>query len=110
MRKSHIKKGDTVLVSAGKDRGKSGKVLRVLRSKGQAIVERVNFVKKHVRPNPQRNIKGGIMEREAPIEVSNLRVVCGECSATKGFNIKVLEDGRKVRICKACGGQIGKSA
>lgn len=110
MRKCHIKRGDTVEVICGKDRGKSGKVLRVLRNKGLAIVERVNFIKKHVRPNPQRNVKGGIMEREAPIETSNLKVVCGECGATKGFSIKELEDGRKVRICKSCGGQVSKTA
>ncbi len=110
MRKSHVKKGDTVKVTAGKDRGKNGKVLRVLRNKGLAIVEHINFIKKHVRPNPQRNVKGGIMEREAPMPISNLRVVCGDCGAAKGFNINVLEDGRKVRICKACGGQVGKTA
>ncbi|HUX05837.1 MAG TPA: 50S ribosomal protein L24 [Acidobacteriota bacterium] len=110
MRKSNVRKGDTVKVIAGKDSGKGGKVLRVLRNKGLAIVEHVNFIKKHVRPNPQRNIKGGIMEREAPMEISNLRVVCGECGAAKGFNINELENGRKVRICKACGGQVGKTA
>ena len=110
MRKCHIRKNDEVRVLAGRDRGKTGKVLRVLRSQGKAIVERINFIKKHVRPNPQRNIKGGIMKREAPIDVSNLRVVCTACGASKGFNIRTLEDCRKVRICKACGDQVGRMA
>jgi len=110
MRKCHVRKNDIVTVLAGKDRGKRGRVLRVLRNEGKAIVERINFIKKHVRPNQQKNIKGGIMEREAPIEVSNLRVVCAECSAARGYRINVLEDGRKVRICKACGGQVSKTS
>lgn len=110
MRKCHIRKNDMVVVLAGRDRGKTGKVLRVLRSEGKAIVERVNFVKKHVRPNPQRNIKGGIMEREAPIDVSNLRVVCSACGEAGGYNINVLEDGRKVRLCKSCGDQVSRTA
>ena len=110
MRKCHVRKNDTVKVIAGKDKGKTGKVLRVLRNEGKAIVERINFIKKHVRPNPQRNVKGGIMEREAPIEISNLRVVCADCGEARGFNINVLEDGRKVRLCKACGGQVSKTA
>src|SRR5437016_12495740 len=78
--KSHVKKGDTVVVLSGKDRGKQGKVLRVIPSKGTAIVERVNFFKKHTRPNPQKNQQGGILEREAPIRLSNLQVVCPSCN------------------------------
>jgi large subunit ribosomal protein L24 len=110
MRKCHIRKNDLVRVLNGRDRGRTGKVLRVLRGDGKAIVERINFIKKHVRPNPQRNVKGGIMEREAPIDISNLRVVCAACGQSKGFNINVLEDGRKVRLCKACGDQISRTA
>src|SRR5687767_15316703 len=78
--KSHLKKGDTVVVLSGKDRGKQGKVLRVLSTKGTAIVERVNFLKKHTRPNPQKNVKGGILERESPIRMSNLQVICPSCN------------------------------
>lgn len=110
MRKCHIRKNDMVKVLSGRDTGKTGRVLRVLRSEGKAIVERVNFVKKHVRPNPQKNVKGGIMEREAPIDVSSLRVVCSACGQSKGFSINVLEDGRKVRICKVCGDHVSRSA
>src|ERR1044072_7982961 len=76
----HVKKGDTVVVLSGKDRGKQGKVLRVNPVKGTALVERVNFLKKHTRPNPQRNIQGGILEREAPIKLSNLQVICPSCN------------------------------
>jgi large subunit ribosomal protein L24 len=109
MQKSHIKKGDNVLVTAGKDSGKQGRVLSVLRGEGKAIVERINMAKRHTRPNPQKNVKGGIVEKEAPINISNLRVVCTSCGATKGFNMQLLDDGRKVRACKACGHQMGKT-
>jgi large subunit ribosomal protein L24 len=110
MQKSHVKKDDTVLVTAGRDNGKTGKVLRVLRSEGKAIVERLNMVKRHTRPNQQKNQKGGIVEKEAPINLSNLKVVCSACSGTKGFNVQILEDSRKVRVCKACGHQMGKAS
>jgi large subunit ribosomal protein L24 len=110
MKKSSVKKEDIVKVLAGKDRGKTGKVLRVLRGESRAIVERINMAKKHTRPNPQRNIQGGIMEKEASIDISNLRVVCAACGQTKGFRIQVLDDGRKIRACKACGGQVGKTS
>src|SRR5437879_4682591 len=79
LQKAHVKKGDTVVVLSGKDRGKQGKVLRVNPSKGTAIVERVNFFKKHTRPNPQKNQKGGILERESPIRVDKLQLICPSC-------------------------------
>ena len=75
--KIRIRKNDLVQVIAGKDAGKRGKVLKVLREKGRVIVQGVNFIKRHTRPNPQRNIKGGVAEREAAIHVSNVMVVCG---------------------------------
>src|ERR1700752_753062 len=78
--KHHVRKGDTVVVLTGKDRGKQAKVLRVNPSNGTAIVERVNMMKKHTRPNPQKNIQGGILDREAPIRLSNLQVVCPSCN------------------------------
>src|SRR6266513_2985945 len=77
--KLHIKKNDRVRVTAGKDRGSEGRVLRVLPGSRRAIVEGVNFVKKHTRPNPQRQIQGGILEKEAPIRVDNLQLICPEC-------------------------------
>ncbi|HVT43932.1 MAG TPA: 50S ribosomal protein L24 [Thermoanaerobaculia bacterium] len=99
--KSHVRKNDTVLVRTGKDRGKKGKVLRVIPSKGTAIVERVNFLKKHTRPNPQRNVKGGVVEREAPVQISNLTVICPSCSEPSRFGTKRTAEGA-VRVCKKC--------
>ena len=104
----HIRKNDQVLVISGKDRGKRGKVLRLIPSRGRAIVERINMIKRHTRPNPSQNIKGGIVEREASIEVSNLMVVCNECDRPTRARHKQLADGRKVRICHRCEGVIDK--
>jgi len=106
MMKCKIKKNDLVLVLTGRERGKRGKVLRVYPDKGTAIVENVNFVKKHTRANPQKNIKGGIVEREAPIRISNLMGICKECQQPSKYGVKILEEearGRKVRVCKSCG-------
>ena len=104
----HIRKNDQVEVIAGKDRGKRGKVLRMLPSRGRAIVERVNMIKRHTRPNPNLNIKGGVVERESSIDVSNVMVVCSECDRPTRPQHKVLADGRKVRICHRCEGVIDK--
>ncbi len=101
IKKPNIRKNDEVVVLTGKDRGKTGKVLRVLPTKGTAIVERVNFSKKHQRPNPQKNVKGGILEREAPIRLSNLMVVCPSCSEPAKLGRKTTDLG-KVRYCKKC--------
>ena len=105
MPKLNVKKNDQVLVTTGKDRGARGRVLRVLPAKHMAVVERVNLVKRHTRPNPQRGIQGGILEREAPIQVSNLMVICPECGKPSRLGRKRLEDGRGVRVCKnkSCG-------
>jgi large subunit ribosomal protein L24 len=105
--KAHIKKGDTVVVLGGKDRGKQGKVLRVIPSKAQAIVERINFFKKHTRPNPQQNIQGGILEREGPIGLSNLQVVCPSCNEPTRTGTHHTESG-STRYCKKCDTEIGK--
>lgn len=104
----HIRKNDQVLVIRGKDRGKQGKVLRVIPSRDRAIVERTNMIKRHTRPNPSQNIKGGIVEREASIHLSNLMVVCSECGRAARSHHKVLADGRKVRVCQKCDGVIDK--
>lgn len=100
--KLHVKKNDQVLVLAGKDRGARGRVLRVLAGEGRAIVERVNMMKRHTRPNPQKGIQGGILEREASLDVSNLQVICPDCGKASRIGRKRLEDGRSVRVCKAC--------
>ncbi len=98
----HLKKNDTVVVLAGKSKGRKGRVLRVFPAKGRAIVEGANFVRKHTRANPQKNIMGGILEREASIHASNLMLICGECGKPSRVGRKVLEDGKKVRICRRC--------
>jgi large subunit ribosomal protein L24 len=98
-----LRKNDTVEVTAGKDAGKRGKILVVIPKKGRVIVQGAGFIKRHTRPNPSRNIKGGIAEREAPIHISNVSIVCNECGPTR-IGHKKLEDGRKVRICRKCEG------
>jgi len=102
MPKVHIKRNDLVFVLTGKDRGKTGKVLKVLPDTGRAIVEGLNFVQKHTRPNPQRNVKGGILPKEASIHLSNLMVVCKRCNKHARVGVSHMQDGRKVRVCKNC--------
>ncbi len=98
-----IKKNDIVLVIAGKDKGKTGKVLKVIPKKNRVVVEKVNFIKKHVRPNPQKGIQGGTLEKEAPIHISNVMYFCSNCGTGVRVGFRVLDDGSKVRYCKKCG-------
>jgi large subunit ribosomal protein L24 len=96
-----IQRNDTVMVIAGSDKGKKGRVLRVMPDEGRLLVEHVRVVKKNVRPNPQRNIKGGIAEQESPIDISNVLLICGSCGPTRvGFKF---EGDTKVRVCRKCG-------
>ena len=97
-----IRRDDQVIVISGKDRGKTGKVLRVLKEKNRAIVEGLNQIQKHTRPNPQRNIKGGILPKEASINLSNLMVVCKRCNKRTRVGHSRMQDGRKVRVCRKC--------
>ena len=103
-----IRKNDQVKVIAGKDLNKTGRVLRVLRDKGRVVVEGVSFLKRHTRPNPQKQIKGGIVEREAPIHISNVMIVCGACGKATRIGHNVLADGKKVRICRSCSSSLDK--
>ena len=103
-----LRKNDLVQVVSGRDAGKQGKVLKVMPEKNRVIVQGVGFVKRHTRPNPQRNIKGGIAEREAPIHASNVMVICGECGKRTRIGNKILADGKKVRICRHCEGVLDK--
>ena len=103
--RSRIRKNDLVEVITGRDRGKRGKVLQVLPDKGRVVVQGVNFIKRHTRPNPQRNIKGGIAEREASIHVSNVMAVSPEDDRRTRLGARLLEDGRKVRIARR-GGEV----
>jgi large subunit ribosomal protein L24 len=105
---SPIRKNDNVLVIAGRDRGKRGRVLRVLPRKGRIIVEGVNFIKRHTRANPQRNIKGGIVEREASLSAANVQIVCPDCGAPTRIGSRRLDDGRRIRFCRKCKGAVDK--
>ena len=104
----HIRKNDPVLVISGKDQGRRGKVLRILSKRSGAVVEGIHMIKKHTRPNPQKQVKGGIVEKEAPIHLSNLMVVCPECDKPTRVGHRRLADGRKVRTCRKCTGEIDK--
>jgi large subunit ribosomal protein L24 len=103
-----IRRNDNVVVTTGKDRGKRGRVLKVLPEKNRVIIEGVNFVKRHTKPNPQRQIKGGVVEREASLHASNVQLVCPECSQSTRLGRRVLGDGRKVRICRKCEGVVDR--
>jgi large subunit ribosomal protein L24 len=103
-----IRRNDAVVVTAGKDRGKRGRVLKVLPAANRLVVEGVNFVSRHTRPNPGKNIKGGIMKREAPLHASNVQLVCPECGKRTRIGHRTLADGRKVRICRKCEGVVDK--
>ena len=103
-----IRKNDNVLVITGKNRGTRGRVLKVDPTKNRLVVEGVNIIKRHTKPNPQRNIKGGVVEREASIHASNVQLVCPECGKQTRVGRKVLGDGRKVRICRKCEGVVDK--
>ncbi len=104
----HVRRNDTVKVLTGKSKGRTGRVRRVYPAEGRAIVEGVNFVRKHTRANPQKNVQGGVLEREAPIEASNLMVVCSECGRPTRLAHRILDDGKKVRACRRCDGILDK--
>jgi large subunit ribosomal protein L24 len=103
-----IRKNDNVVVTTGKDRGKRGRVLRMTPDKNRLVVEGVNIIKRHTKANPQKNIKGGVVEREAPLHASNVQLVCPECGKPTRIGKKILEDGRKVRVCRKCEGVVDK--
>lgn len=102
MNKIMLKKDDIVIVLRGKDKGKTGKILKVIPEKRRAVVEKINFVKEFIRPDRSKNIQGGIMEKEAAIHLSNLMLFCSDCG--QGVRIKkmILDDGSKVRVCGKC--------
>ena len=101
-----IRRNDTVKVITGRDKGQEGRVLRVFPGDGKVLVEHVMMVKKHVRPNPQRNIKGGIAEQESRISLSNVQLVCTTCGPVRiGHEVR---GDRKVRVCKKCGTTLDK--
>ncbi|NOX24654.1 MAG: 50S ribosomal protein L24 [Deltaproteobacteria bacterium] len=101
----NVKTNDQVEVIAGKDKGRVGKVLRVDRNNNLAVVEKINMVKRHTKPN-QANQQGGIIHKEALINISNLMVICPKCSKTSRIGRKLISDGSKIRFCKKCGEQV----
>ena len=108
MLKKHpiIKKNDKVIILSGKEQGKIGNVLKVDSEKERAIVEKINVVKRHSKPSAA-NAQGGIIEKEAPIHISNLMIICNKCAEPTRIGKRILDDGSKVRVCKKCGEVIG---
>jgi large subunit ribosomal protein L24 len=107
-----IKKEDTVKVLSGRDSGKTGRVLQVNRETGKVLVEHVMIIKRHTRPNPAKQIKGGIAERESPINASNVMVVCPQCHKPTriGHHVDVVAGGktRRTRVCRKCGATLDR--
>ena len=101
----HLRKGDNVIILTGKDKGKSGKIMNI--KAGRVIIEGLNIVKRHVRKN-QQYPKGAIVDLEAPLDISNVMMLCNKCSKPTKTKMKGVEEGRKVRICKKCGEIIDK--
>jgi large subunit ribosomal protein L24 len=106
-----IKKGDQVRVVSGKEAGKTAKVLRVDREKHRVVLERLNIAKKHTKPNPKTNPQGGVIEREAPLDVSNVMLVCPSCGQPTRVGYRLIDGGGKVRMCRreSCGKDIDKA-
>ncbi len=102
MPKLNIRRNDTVYVRAGKDKGKTGRVIHVDPDKGQVIVEKLNQLYEHVRPNPQKQIKGGIVQKEGAMPVSKVQLVCPACNKPTRVGRTRLGDGKSARVCKKC--------
>jgi large subunit ribosomal protein L24 len=96
-----IKKNDTVVVITGREKGKRGRVLSVYPAKGGVIIEKINIIKRHMRPS-RKYTQGGIIEKEAPLHISNVMLICPKCSKPTRISSTVLSDGKKVRACKQC--------
>ena len=111
MSKMKIKKGDQVKVLSGKEAGKTAKVIRVDVEHRRVVLERLNIMKKHTKPNPNKNPQGGVIEREAPIDASNVMLVCPACGEPTSVGYRLLDDGGKVRKCRRenCGKDIDKA-
>jgi large subunit ribosomal protein L24 len=108
MNKMVLRKNDEVIVICGKDKGKTGKILKVIPEKQKVIVEKINFVKEFIRQDQSKNISGGIMEKEAPLHVSNVRIFCSECGQGVRIKIQTLQEGEKNRVCYKCESSIEK--
>ena len=104
MQTNRLKKGDTVKNITGREKGKTGKVTKILAEGSKVVVEKLNMIKRHQRPDQKS--KGGIMEKEAPIHASNVAPVCTKCNTGVRVGFKTLEDGKKVRVCRSCNEQL----
>ncbi len=111
MKRLKIHKGDQVMVVSGKEAGKSGKVMRVEAAEGRVVVEHLNMLKKHTKPNPKKNPQGGVIEREGPIDISNVMLMCPSCNQPTRVGYRFTEGGAKVRVCRrpGCGSDIDKA-
>ena len=106
--KTRIRRGDTVVVTAGREKGKRGKVLKILKGEGRLLVEKVNIIKRHTKPS-QKNQQGGIIEREGRMALSNVMLVCSHCGKATRIGTKIIEQGQNLRQCKKCGEILDKS-
>jgi large subunit ribosomal protein L24 len=104
---ARVRKDDTVMIIAGRERGKTGKVLRLLPKTERVVVERINLVKRHTKPRGTQ--QGGIIEKEAPLHISNVQPVCGRCDKPTRIGTRRLENGDGVRVCRRCGEQMDKA-
>ena len=102
MKQFRIRKDDAVMVIAGKDKNKVGKVLKVLRKANRVLVEKANMAKRHTKPNPHAQQAGGIIEKEMPIDISNVMLMCKACNKPTRVGYRYADDGKKVRFCKKC--------
>lgn len=105
--KFHIKKNDLVMVTTGKEKGKSGRILKVIPEKEKVIVEKINLIKRHTRPHGQQR-RGGILEKEAPFHISNVMLLCERCNRPVRIKHQTLEGGKKARVCHKCGESFDK--
>jgi large subunit ribosomal protein L24 len=101
-KKTHVKKNDLVMVVKGREKGKSGRVLKVIPEKERIIVEKINFIKRHTRPHGQQK-RGGILEKEAPLHASNVMLLCEKCNKPVRIGRRMMEGDKKVRTCRKCG-------
>ncbi len=106
MKVYRIRKNDKVMVTAGKDKGKVGKILKIEPKKDRVLVEKVNMVKRHTKANPYAQTAGGIVEKEAPMHISNVALLCDHCAKPTRVGYKYSADGKKVRFCKKCNQEI----
>jgi large subunit ribosomal protein L24 len=105
---ANLRKGDQVYVLTGDDSGKTGRILSVNPGRRQVTVEHVNIIKRHTRANPNKNVKGGVLEKEGPVQISNVLLVCPSCGKHTRVGRKAMPDGTMARVCKRCGTTIEK--